>query len=240
MIIQAPLSDNAITPRWHLFKTADLLAEQATIDILEAAKNAIADHGAFHIVLAGGTTPKVIYKLLAEAGSDWQHWHIYLGDERCLPVDDAERNSVMATSCLLDHVSIPQAQVHFMPTELGSEAAAESYRKTLEGVSSFDMVLLGMGEDGHTASLFPDHIHDLTDTVHAVSNSPKPPSDRVSISAAALSNNTSVLLLITGQSKHDRVIDWVSGVDMPITSITSNKSAAVYCDKSAWLGESLS
>ena len=237
MIIQTPSSENAIIPSWHLFKTADQLAEQAAKDILEAAKKAIAENGAFHIVLAGGTTPKVIYKLLAAAGSDWQHWHIYLGDERCLPSDDPERNSVMATECLLKHVSIPEAQVHFMPTELGSEAAAASYRKTLDNVSSFDMVLLGMGEDGHTASLFPGHIHDLSDTVHAVSNSPKPPLDRVSLSSAALSNNAEILILITGQSKHDRVIDWISGIKMPITSITSNKSAVVYCDKAAWAGD---
>ncbi|PWQ93463.1 6-phosphogluconolactonase [Leucothrix arctica] len=238
MSTQAPLSDNTITPRWHLFQTANQLAEQATQDILDAARMAIADKGAFHIVLAGGTTPKVIYKLLAEAGSDWQHWHIYLGDERCLPANDPERNSVMATECLLDHVSIPQEHVHFMPTELGSEAAAASYRKTLEGVSSFDVVLLGMGEDGHTASLFPGHIHDLSDTVHAVSNSPKPPADRVSLSSECLSNNAKILILITGQSKHDRIIDWISGINMPITSITSNKSAAVYCDMAAWVGDS--
>jgi len=237
MITQASRSDTPIKPRWQLFKAADQLAEQATQDILLAAKNAIAENGAFHIVLAGGTTPKVIYKLLAEAGSDWQHWHIYLGDERCLPSDDPERNSVMATTCLLEHVSIPQEQVHFMPTELGSEAAAASYRKTLEGVSSFDMVLLGMGEDGHTASLFPGHIHDLSDTVHAVSNSPKPPVDRVSLSSESLSNNAGILILITGQSKHDRVIDWISGINMPITSITSNKSASVYCDMAAWAGD---
>lgn len=237
MNTHAPLQTNAITPRWQLFKTADQLAEQATQDILQAAETAIAENGAFHIVLAGGTTPKVIYKLLAEAGSDWQHWHIYLGDERCLPSDDPERNSVMATECLLNHVSIPAEQVHFMPTELGSEAAAASYRKTISNLSSFDMVLLGMGEDGHTASLFPGHVHDLTDTVHAVSNSPKPPSDRVSLSSASLSNNAGILILITGQSKHDRVVDWISGVPMPITSITSNKSAAVYCDRAAWVGD---
>jgi 6-phosphogluconolactonase len=237
MITQAPAAESAIKPSWHLFKTAEQLAEQATQDILKAAETAIAENGAFHIVLAGGTTPKVIYKLLAEAGSDWQHWHIYLGDERCLASDDPERNSIMATECLLNHVSIPQSQVHFMQTELGSEAAAELYRKTLDNVSSFDMVLLGMGEDGHTASLFPGHVHDLTDTVHAVSNSPKPPADRVSLSSATLSNNAAILILITGKSKHDRVIDWVSGVDMPITSITSNKSAAVYCDKAAWVGD---
>lgn len=191
MAIQTGQLDSTVIPRWHLFSTANQLAEQAAQDILNAAQTAISDHGAFHIVLAGGTTPKVIYKLLAKAGSDWQHWHIYLGDERCLPVNDPERNSVMATECLLQYVTIPQEQVHFMPTELGSEAAAESYRKTLANISGFDMVLLGMGEDGHTASLFPGHVNDLNDTVHAVSNSPKPPSDRVSISAAALSNNTS-------------------------------------------------
>jgi len=225
-----------ISPTWQLFKDADLLAEQATQDILSAAALAIKNKGEFHIVLAGGTTPKQVYKLLSQAQSDWQHWHIYLGDERCLAIDDAERNSVMADQCLLQDVSIPQQQTHFMPSELGPEKAAAAYQEIVSGVE-FDMVLLGIGEDGHTASLFPGHIHDQEQLVHPVFNAPKPPPERVSLSSACLSNNANLLIFITGHSKHDRVLDWISGVSMPVTTIKSKNKAAVYCDYAAWLGE---
>ena len=230
-------STSTIKPTWQLFGNAAILAEQATQDILNAADAAIKDRGAFHIVLAGGTTPKVIYRLLAKSKADWQHWHIYLGDERCLAIDDAERNSVMASECLLNDVSIPEQQVHFIPSEAGPFEAAAAYDHTLRNVERFDMVLLGMGEDGHTASLFPGHIHVDGPLVLPVLNAPKPPPERVSLSSACLSNNEQILILITGSSKHDRVLDWISGVDMPVTTITTKNQAKVYCDQEAWTGD---
>ena len=225
-----------INPRWNLFANSELLSAQATQDILDAARCAIQEKGAFHIVLAGGTTPKYVYQQLALAKSDWQHWHIYIGDERCLSVDNTDRNSVMAAEYLLDRVTIPKSQIHFIPAELGPVKAAAAYQETLSTVEEFDMVLLGIGEDGHTASLFPNHNNEPSQTVHPVFNSPKPPAERVSLSSATLSNNAHLLIFITGQSKHDRIIDWISGVSMPITSIKSNKRAVVYCDHAAWLG----
>lgn len=231
-------SPSTIKPTWQLFDTATTLAEQATQDILNAAADAIKNRGAFHIVLAGGTTPKVIYRLLANTQSDWQHWHIYLGDERCLPVEDPERNSIMANECLLEKVSIPKQQIHFIPSESGPFEAAKAYSEVLKQVEQFDMVLLGMGEDGHTASLFPGHIHPDNALALPVLNAPKPPAERVSLSSACLSNNIQILILITGQSKHPRVLDWISGVDMPITKITTTNQAKVYCDREAWTGDS--
>ena len=237
MTSQKAEAPNLILPTWQLFPDATVLAEQATQDILNAAVAAIAAKGSFHIVLAGGTTPKHVYQKLAESSSDWGNWHIYLGDERCLPANDQERNSVMAQECLLNKVSIPGSQIHFMQSELGSQKAAAAYSELLSKIECFDMVLLGMGEDGHTASLFPDHINNMEETVHAVSNAPKAPAERVSLSSACLSNNEFLLIFITGQSKHERIIDWISGVSMPVNSITSKKKAAVYCDHAAWLGK---
>ena len=237
MTIYDANTPSPVRPRWHLFKDGDVLAEQATHDILNAASAAIARSGQFHIVLAGGTTPKQVYAQLAQVNSDWSKWHVYLGDERCLPADDPERNSVMAQEHLLQHVPILESNTHFMQTELGAKEAAERYQGIVDGVDSFDMVLLGMGEDGHTASLFPGHNNHPAERVHAVANSPKPPSDRVSLSSACLSNNVHLLIFITGKSKHERIVDWISGVNMPVTSISSNQSAAVYCDHAAWLGD---
>jgi 6-phosphogluconolactonase len=173
---------------WHTLETADDVALAAYQHILEAAKSAIAEREQFKLVLAGGTTPEKVYRLLAQFDADWPKWFIYYGDERCLPADHADRNSVMAEQALLSKVATPKSQIFTIPTELGAEQAAAEYRQTVKAALPFDLVLLGMGEDGHTASLFPGHQHDAEELAHAVYNSPKPPPERVSISAKALGN----------------------------------------------------
>ncbi|MBE0436785.1 MAG: 6-phosphogluconolactonase [Methylomicrobium sp.] len=218
---------------WHSFATADKVAASAAQQILAAAEQAIAARGAFKLVLAGGSTPEKVYQLLAESLADWSNWHIYYGDERCLPVDHAERNSRMAGSVFLDKVSIPAGQIHTMPAELGPEKAAEAYRPTIEQAGRFDMVLLGMGEDGHTASLFPGHVHSIDETVHAVFNSPKPPPERISLSAKTLSNSLQVLFLVTGAGKQEAVKQWRQGEVLPVALIRPDAGVDVYIDEAA-------
>lgn len=209
--------------QWHYLETADQVAEAACKEILAAAKSTIGGHGKFKLVLAGGTTPEKVYRLLAQSEADWSKWCIYYGDERCLPIDHKDRNSAMATKALLDHVPIPATQIFTMPAELGPEQGADLYRKTVADALPFDLVLLGMGEDGHTASLFPGHQHNLHDLTHAVYSSPKPPPERVSMSTKALSNSRQVIFLVTGANKRDAVQLWRSGADLPIAAINANK-----------------
>ena len=220
--------------RWHTLETADLVALAAYQQILDAAEHAIAEHGAFKLVLAGGGTPEKVYRLLAQADADWARWFIYYGDERCLPADHADRNSLMATSVFLDKVAIPAAQIFTIPAELGPEAAAQQYQQTVATALPFDLVLLGMGEDGHTASLFPGHSHSADELAHAVYNSPKPPSERVSISAKALSNTQQLIFLITGANKQDAVKSWRSGEDLPVAAIIPKNPIDIYIDKDAY------
>src|SRR5690242_16785552 len=103
--------------------------------------------GQFHLVLAGGDTPRGAYRRLCGTSTDWSMWNVYFGDERCLPVDDPARNSRMAGEAWLDHVFIPTVQFHAIPAELGAVRAAQLYRETLHAVGEFDLVLLGLGED---------------------------------------------------------------------------------------------
>jgi 6-phosphogluconolactonase len=220
---------------WHTLETADDVALAAYQHILEAAKSAIAERGQFKLVLAGGTTPEKVYRMLAQSDADWPKWFIYYGDERCLPADHADRNSVMAEQAFLSKVAIPKSQIFTIPTELGAEQAAAEYRQTVKAALPFDLVLLGMGEDGHTASLFPGHKHDAEELVHAVYNSPKPPPERVSISAKALGNARQVIFLITGSNKQDAVKLWRSGHDLPVASILSD-NIDVYIDRDAYQG----
>ncbi|MDO9424275.1 MAG: 6-phosphogluconolactonase [Methylobacter sp.] len=220
--------------RWHTLETAEDVAFAACRHILNAADSAISARGKFKLVLAGGSTPEKVYRLLAASNADWANWHIYYGDERCLPADHKDRNSLMATQVLLDKVAIPAGQIFTMPAELGPEVASEHYRQTVAEAGMFDMVLLGMGEDGHTASLFPGHQHQQDELVHAVYNSPKPPSERVSISAKALSNTRELIFLITGANKQQAVNQWRSGQDLPVASIVPENPVDIYIDSDAY------
>lgn len=215
--------------RWHTFQTQDEI-NQATLNrILAAAQQAIAERGSFSIVLAGGSTPKNVYALLKNAQADWSNWHVYHNDDRCLPVDDSERNSLMARTTWLNHVSIPASQIHDIPAELGNVEGAKAYAKTLAGVPEFDLVLLGLGEDGHTASLFPNQPVDNSADAVPVFDAPKPPADRITVSQQRLSNTREVIFLVTGAGKQDAVNDWRNGLSIPATLIRPKNGVDVYC-----------
>jgi 6-phosphogluconolactonase len=212
---------------------ADAVALEAAQRILQSAARAIAEHGLFRIVLAGGRTPEAAYRLLAGADADWSRWEIYFGDERCLPVDDAERNSTMAARALLDTVAIPAANIHPIPAEHVSEAAAKEYESVVSSALPFDLVLLGIGEDGHTASLFPGQQHPAGQLVHAVHNAPKPPPDRVSLGTDALSEAREVLILATGAGKRAAIKAWRAGESLPIAAIGGSACVDVLLDSAA-------
>lgn len=225
--------------RWHPFANADELAQQACAWIVDAAGRALAERAAFSIVLAGGSTPRAAYELLRGASADWSRWHVYFGDERCLPADDAQRNSHMARAAWLDHVALPPRQVHVIAAERGADAAARAYAQDLRGVAEFDLVLLGLGEDGHTASLFPGHDLGLganAPDVLAVHDAPKAPPQRVTLSAARLSRARCVLFLVTGSPKQSAVDAWRSGRDIPAAAIQPPAGVDVLLERSLMSG----
>jgi len=208
--------------RWHDVSDVAALQRVASDRILAAAARAIRERGSFRIVLAGGETPGGAYQLLRTANAAWADWQIHFSDERCLPPGADERNSRRAGRAWLDHVPVPAAHVHTIPAELGAERAAALYAADLQGVGDFDLVLLGLGEDGHTASLFPGH--DWGDSpgapdVLAVLAAPKPPAQRVSLSAARLSRARAVLFLVAGASKRGALARWRAGERLPATAI---------------------
>lgn len=221
--------------RWHRVADSASLHRAACERIVAAAHQAIAHRNRFELVLAGGNTPRAVYRMLRYIDTDWSRWHVYFGDERCLPTDDAERNSVMAALAWLDHVPIPAAQRHVPPAELGAEAAARAYADTLADVGEFDLVLLGLGEDGHTASLFPGHDWGTADTAPdmlAVTDAPKPPPQRISMSAARLSRTRAVLFLVDGEAKHPAVKRWHAEDDIPARAIRPRAGVDVLLETS--------
>ncbi|HEY5682254.1 MAG TPA: 6-phosphogluconolactonase [Sulfuricaulis sp.] len=231
------MSAKVPTTRWQVFPDGAALADQAAALILEAAREAIAARGVFYLVLAGGNTPKTAYERLCKVGAEWSKWQIYFGDERCVPPTSPERNDRMARRAWLDHVKIPAKNIHPIPAENGPDQGAQHYAKTVASVLEFDLVLLGLGEDGHTASLFPGRKDGLgkkdPDAVPVLA-SPKPPPERVSLSAARLSRARRVLYLVGGESKRDAVKVWRAQADIPPRYITPTLGIDVYVDREAW------
>lgn len=222
---------------WHIYADSETVEAAVCARILQSAKTAIAARGEFHLVLAGGTTPRRVYQRLAIADADWSAWHIWLGDERCLPPDHPERNSRMAAEAWLDQVAIPRAQIHLIPAEQGAHAAARHYSEQLAGQDSFDLVLLGLGEDGHTASLFPGHDWGESTTAApaiAVFDAPKPPPERVSLSAWRLAQTRALCFIVTGASKRQALQDWHTGI--PAAAIHPAAGIDLYCDAAAGEG----
>lgn len=215
--------------RWTHFNSIETLRHEVCEKIVRLAEDAVAKRGYFSIVLAGGNTPRAIYRLLRDAKMDWSKWHIYHGDERCLPREHEDRNSLMVEQVWTHYVDIPKTQIHDIPAELGPIVGAKAYAETLKDVGTFDLVLLGLGEDGHTASLFPNHAVDNSADAVPVFNSPKPPSERISMSQNRLNNARQVLFLVTGQGKQEAVDHWRSGVAIPATLIQPQNGVDVFC-----------
>jgi 6-phosphogluconolactonase len=163
-----------------------------------------------HIALAGGSTPRRAYELLADMQGSWGGVHLWLGDERCVPEDDPESNTRMVRSSLLDRLRAEEGpHLHHVRGDMSPEDAAWLYGVDIVRAMGerpvFDLILLGLGPDGHTASLFPGHAEASSQMapVIPVRNSPKPPPERISLTMPVLRRARFTLLLATGEEKAD-------------------------------------
>lgn len=189
------------------------LAKTAAAMTADSLNRAIAAHGSATWVLAGGSTPMAAYIVLVEHyldQVDWSKITVVLGDERCVPLHHPDSNWQQIQQAFLDRVPIPPANQLRPPYELPAEQAAAGYEQTLaclpknnQGIPRFDLIWLGVGEDGHTLSLFPGHpaLADTSSLVVPVHDAPKPPSDRISLTLRALQNTTESLIMAAGSSK---------------------------------------
>ncbi len=215
--------------RWHNFASQTEINQAAVKRILAAADAAVKARGQFLVVLAGGSTPKTVYELLSKENADWANWHVFHNDDRCLPADNSERNSLMARLAWLNHVAIPETQIFDIPAELGNIEGAKAYAEILKNVGAFDLVILGLGEDGHTASLFPNQLVNNSALAVPVFDAPKPPAERITMSQNRLNNTLEVMFLVTGAGKQDAVNNWRNGVAIPATLIAPASGVDVYC-----------
>ena len=204
-----------------VIRPADFAAEAAQF-ILRHARAAIAERGLFRLALSGGNTPRAVHAQLARLGADlaWNRVQITFGDERCVPPEHADSNFRMARETLLDVVPIPAGNVFRIRGEIDSTTAAQEYEDKLAAVATrfgepryvHDLVLLGLGEDGHTASLFPGSPA-LDETVRSVipATGPKPPPQRITMTFPLLNAARHVCFLVTGADKHALVEEITSG-----------------------------
>ena len=203
------------------FVDADVLAHIIVERIKRACVSAIKESGEFHVELAGGTTPKRCYELLAKDDVDCNKMHIYFGDERCLPVGHAERNDSMAKAAWLDHVAIPASQIHCIAADLGAIEGAASYAHTLKHAPQLDLVLLGLGEDGHTASLFPENkALNMEGFAVTLFDAPKAPAERISMGKDYLNQASDKWFIVSGAGKRDAMIRIMDGDLLPAAQIT--------------------
>ncbi|MDP2761906.1 MAG: 6-phosphogluconolactonase [Sideroxyarcus sp.] len=201
-------------------RDAEALAAAVAQRIAALIGQAIAARGMCRLALAGGETPRRCYTELGALAVDWTRVQIYFGDERCLPVGDAQRNDEMARQSLLQPAGIPAANVHAVAAELGAVQAAADYAARLKDVLPLDIVLLGMGEDGHSASLFPGNPALRAEGVAvAVFDAPKPPPERVSLSLTTLNSARHKLFLIAGAGKQAALARIARGEALPAAQI---------------------
>ena len=178
-------------------------AEDVAAEAASEIASAIVD-GARTLVLAGGTTPRRCYELLSQLGVAWGRVTILFGDERCVPPDHPDSNYRMAREAMLDRVF--PGSVHRIPAELGPNEGAALYSQVVAALAPLDIVLLGVGEDGHTASLFPGHpAVNAKGWAIGIRDSPKPPLERVTLTLSTLRGARRVVILATGAGKAEAV-----------------------------------
>src|SRR6266852_2090694 len=210
-----------------IYPDIDTLSYEAAQYGVRIASESIVTRGLFTIALSGGTTPRTLYGLLGSepyrSQIDWALVHIFWSDERCVPPDSPDSNYHMAHEVLLSQIPIPVQQVHYMPADqpdryAASQAYAEEMQRTFgtNGITGFDLIQLGMGLEGHTASLFPHQasLHEQQRLVIPVTV-PKPPPERLTFTPPLLNAAGHVLFLVTGSDKADALKAVIEGEYQP-------------------------
>ena len=212
----------------RLAPSPEALAAAAASEVIALLDSAIAWRGEAHLALSGGRTPAALHRILASTTFEgWPFVHVWFGDERTVPADHADSNYRMARETLLDLVPIPGAQVHRLVGEDDPASAAAAYDEALvalarrqeRDVPTFDVLLLGMGGDAHTASLFPGSPLLTSDAPHAFAAAvdvPKLSTTRLTITPATIRAARAVLVLVAGADKHD-ALTRALGTDPPLT-----------------------
>lgn len=216
----------------EIFSSPDGMARYALHEILVTADSAIKARGIYSLVLSGGGTPETLFRLFAAPPFNdmlpWQYIHLFWGDERCVPVDQPGSSYGQARRLFIDAVPIPTENIHRAKGELPPQEAAEAYRNQLAKFSGFlsqsdliprfDLILLGLGSDGHTASLFPGKVPPEAEdemVIAVTADYDGRPANRITMTPPVFNNARNVLFLVTGESKAGAVSAVLNGPHQP-------------------------
>lgn len=209
----------------HVFPDGNSLIDELAQKVISIAQSSLQQHDVFTMALAGGSTPRPLYNLLGSQSYrrqiDWAHTHIFWGDERCVQPDHPDSNFRMTRLALLDQISIPASNVHRIKGELDPHSACDDYHAQLKAVFGndlprFDIIMLGMGDDGHTASLFP-HSAALAEQKRWVVPNYVESMDfwRITLTYPVINNARNVIFVVVGESKSRALNRVLSGPSDP-------------------------
>jgi len=228
----------SLSTRLSVLADAEAVARHGADAIAERIDAARGEGRDLHIALAGGSTPRRAYELLAGVEGTWAHVHLWLGDERCVPEDHPEANVRMVRESLLAQPRREPPVLHVVASPEVPEDAAWLYglavREHVPG-GIFDIVLLGMGPDGHTCSLFPGHpVLDVREPpVSAVRDSPKPPPERITLTLPVVRAARHTLLLVAGADKRESLAKALAGDESIPVALLGDGLDEVACDAAA-------
>lgn len=208
-----------------IYPDFDSLTNSAVEDFIGLCNQAIHTRGLFAVSLSGGSTPEPFYRALAEPAQrsrvDWRHVHLFWGDERPVPPDHSDSNFLMVKEVMIDSVGIPAANIHRVPAEMDVRLAAFSYEEELRDFFAdewprFDLVLLGMGEDGHTASLFPKSAGLNEEQRWFIANfAPDRQTWRLTLTKHAINAARKIWVLVRGEPKAEKLAEVLAGTEEP-------------------------
>lgn len=203
----------------------------------------------FNIALSGGSTPKKLFKILEEKHKDtipWERLHFWWGDERCVSPDDEESNFKMTNDILFSQIEIPQENIHRIKGEINPEKEAKRYSEEItenlnlrDGIPVFDLIILGMGDDGHTASIFPTQLNLLEEEqICVVAEHPETGQQRITLTGKVINNANRIFFLVTGENKAQRIAEIMNDEEaaklLPAYYITPENGKLIwYIDEAA-------
>jgi 6-phosphogluconolactonase len=214
----------------HVFASTDALAAELVRLTVDAAARAVDARGQFSMALTGGSAASTLYPVLAQAPLPWERVHVFFGDERCVPPDHADSNYRLAQEAFLARVPIAEQNVHRMRGEIDVAEAASEAERALEEIAggALDVVHVGVGPDGHVCSLFPDHplLEEKERMVAFLTDSPKPPPTRITLTLPALARARALWFLVAGQNKAEAVRAALLDPASPLPAARASRTGA--------------
>jgi len=205
---------------FNIYPDAEAVAQAAAEFLYDQITTCVNAKSVCHVALPGGSTPARCLHLLSGKQLPWPSIHWYVGDERCYPPGHPERNDSMIAQQLWSRIETPAENLHPIPAELGPELAAEKYSGLIDGIGRLDIVVLGIGEDGHTASLFPNNpAIENGHSVVPVYDAPKPPAERVSLGLTTIQSAGQRIVLVSGRGKREALLRLKQGMQLPAARI---------------------